>query len=116
MVSSDPDKGRDFTQIKGSMVYNGKTIRPKKLKESTSSNGITVYVTTLWEDNYVSCTCPGWTVKKGSQPRACKHTKASVAINFSDMKSPAQIVRAQLVANVQLPESKPESDDRMVEL
>lgn len=40
-----------------------------------SSSGPSVYVTTLAEDGLLSCNCRGWTFRRGTQPRECKHTK-----------------------------------------
>jgi hypothetical protein len=102
----------------GTMTADGKVVRPKKLKHTTGSNGLTQYVTTLWENGAVSCTCPGWTIKKAGKNRECKHTKASVAAQFADMQTPSQIVKAQLRAGaeVKLSEHSEETDDRIVGL
>lgn len=112
---SDPDKGRAFNKDGTMTCPDGKVVRPKKLKQTPSSNGITEYTTTLWDDNYISCSCPGWAIKKGG-PRTCKHTKASIAGNFADMQRPAQIIHAKMKGDLKLPDPVAESDDRMVEL
>jgi len=71
---------------------DGKKINPDgticdlvKLKESLSSNGHTIYLTSLWSDGEMSCDCPGWTIKRGAT-RKCKHTRASGQCDHSDMQ------------------------------
>jgi len=69
---------------------DGSTAYPSKCKESTSSNGLTKYLTILWTDDTLSCDCRGWAIlKKDSagnpKPRTCKHCKASEASDYDDM-------------------------------
>ena len=66
------------------------------MKESMASDGIGKYFTKRWSDGMLSCDCRGWTIrkfekhrdsagKKIPKPRECKHTKASVKCDCSDM-------------------------------
>lgn len=76
--------------------------------ESTSSNGLTKYLTILWNDGILSCDCRGWAIlkknKDGSpKPRDCKHCKEARANNFASMTAiddfvpdQKQLKRAQL--------------------
>jgi hypothetical protein len=61
-----------------------------KIKQTRSSNGLTLYTTILWSDGTKSCDCPGWCILKKDKsgqpkPRACKHTKASDKVQNTDM-------------------------------
>ncbi len=66
-------------------------VSPKKVKVSTSSNGLTKYLTILWNDDVLSCDCRGWAILKKDKdtgkpkPRDCKHCKATRDSRFEDM-------------------------------
>jgi hypothetical protein len=45
-----------------------------KVWEFPSSSGSAVYQTKQYTNGFVSCNCKGWTMKKGDNPRQCKHT------------------------------------------
>lgn len=75
------------------------------MKESMASDGIGKYFTKLWSDGMLSCDCRGWTIrkfektrdrngKKIPKPRECKHTKASVRCDCSDM-TPVETFQSQ---------------------
>jgi ATP-dependent DNA ligase len=42
----------------------------------SSSNPNKQYTTVVNDDGKLTCDCPGWTVRRGDQPRQCKHTKS----------------------------------------
>jgi hypothetical protein len=44
-----------------------------------SSTGTAQYTVTLADDGKLLCDCKGWTMKRGTNPRHCKHTKAVAA-------------------------------------
>lgn len=66
-------------------------VGPRKVKESKSSNGLTKYLTILWNDDVLSCDCRGWAILKKDKatgkpkPRDCKHCKAARSSRFEDM-------------------------------
>jgi hypothetical protein len=63
-----------------------------KIKTPVSSNGVTQYATILWSDETISCNCPGWAVKKkGKDYRECRHTRESMACDYTDMQDPAAL-------------------------
>jgi len=68
-----------------------KGVSPRKIKESISSNGLTKYLTILWNDGVLSCDCRGWAILKKDKntgepkPRDCKHCKAAHDSKFEDM-------------------------------
>ena len=85
----------------GEKHVDGKTYYAKRLEHFKSSNGVTVYTTTLWEDNEASCNCPSWAMRK-----VCKHTKivltggrgnAEVAAVGSGAVVPSRFVKTQSV-------------------
>jgi len=72
---------------------------PHKVKESTSSNGLTKYLSILWTDDVITCDCPGWTILKKEKdgtpkPRTCKHCKISAAHGYTDMTAVNDFVPA----------------------
>lgn len=75
-----------------------KGVSPRKVKESTSSNGLTKYLTILWKDSVLTCDCPGWTILKKDKstgepkPRDCKHCKAARNSKFEDMTPVGEFV------------------------
>jgi len=79
-------KGKKFPA--GSSSSRG--VSPKKVKESVSSNGLTKYLTILWNDGVLSCDCRGWAILKkdgkgNPKPRDCRHCKEARASKFTDM-------------------------------
>lgn len=54
----------------GQKITDGKRFDALRTEDFTSSNGVTIYTATLWEDHTTSCNCPGWAIRK-----TCKHTK-----------------------------------------
>lgn len=65
-------------------------VGPRKVMESTSSNGLTRYLTILWNDGVLTCDCRGWAIlKKDSEgkpkERTCKHCKEAAKDNFAAM-------------------------------
>ena len=73
-------------------------VGPRKVKESISSNGLTKYLTILWNDGVLSCDCRGWAILKKdkntgkSKPRDCKHCKAARGSKFEDMTPVGEFV------------------------
>lgn len=65
----------------------GRVYRPSGHRHHRSSNGMTIYTTTLWSNNFVSCNCPGWTIEKKDKytkaplPRTCSHVKKGGPFN-----------------------------------
>lgn len=77
-------------------------VNPKKVKESISSNGLTKYVTILWNDGVLSCDCRGWAIlKKDKQnkpkPRDCKHCKAARDSDYADMTAVGEFVPSDTI-------------------
>jgi len=63
---------------------------PSKVKETTSSNGLTKYLTILWSDGVLTCDCRGWAIRKKHKdgtpkPRICRHCTESLAVEYADM-------------------------------
>jgi hypothetical protein len=87
-----------FTQDGRKRNPGGEIVDMVALKESLSSNRITRYTTIRWADDKLSCNCPGWAFKK-SDGRKCKHTKASLACECSDMATIGDFEVAPLVGN-----------------
>jgi len=70
--------------------HDGAKAYPHKIKESTSSNGLTKYLTILWTDGVITCDCKGWAIRKkdsngNPKPRICRHCKEATACNHTDM-------------------------------
>ena len=71
-------------------VSRSRGVSPRKVMESTSSNGLTKYLTILWNDGVITCDCRGWAILKKTpsgepKPRTCKHCKAAAANGNSAM-------------------------------
>jgi len=69
----------------------GRRYYPKKVKASTSSNGISTYHTTLWTNDVITCDCRGWAIRKKNpdgtpKMRTCKHCDASRECGCTDMQ------------------------------
>ena len=63
---------------------------PHKVMESKSSNGLTKYLTILWDDGVITCDCRGWSILKKDnhgqpKPRTCKHCKKAAENNNAAM-------------------------------
>lgn len=57
----------------GQKITDGQRFDAIRTEDFTSSNGVTIYTATLWEDHTTSCNCPGWAIRK-----TCKHTKTFI--------------------------------------
>lgn len=78
------------------MKFDGnKQIEMVAIKESVSSNGVTIYTTCKWADDSLSCNCLGWANSKHT-PKVCRHTKESVKYDYRDMQPPDQLRSARM--------------------
>lgn len=74
----------------GYKIVGGQRIPPARVKQTKSSNRMTIYTTILWEDGTYSCDCPGWCVAKAGKERTCKHVRLSERRHGQDM-DPAEV-------------------------
>lgn len=82
-------------------------VGPRKVMEATSSNRLTKYLVILWNDDVLSCNCPGWTIlKKDSRnrpkPRTCKHCKEAFKNGYSAMTDVADFAPEHEIKSTQL--------------
>lgn len=79
------------TFSKGNMLVGGAAQVPIQTQQWESSNGLTNYVTVMWQDpatgiRRCSCNCPGWAIKRKNQTRGCKHTKDMMGVSPCDAR------------------------------
>lgn len=98
---------RDGKKFRAGAPRSEAGVEPAKVKESVSSNGLTKYLTILWEDGVLSCDCRGWAILKKDhkgipKPRTCRHCKESEACDHADMSPVDGFVPAPQVKSKQL--------------
>jgi hypothetical protein len=76
---------------------DGKAVRPDRIAEYESSNGVTVYSATLWQDGTASCNCPGWSNRK-----TCKHAKDVLAGGRGTAKRTVQVSAPKIETKAKL--------------
>lgn len=91
---------------KGHMFVNDQPQIPEATYNYDSSNGLTQYTSVKWRDpgtraQRVSCNCPGWSMKKPGQPRACKHTRAIMSGQPNSASLSARVTPIRSAAQAQ---------------